>query len=122
MIPLQDYNDSGFSFGTMFQTSAWGGYQIQDWLTGNLRALYTFQDSIAGRYPEPFVATGPMDTPQSYGGQYLDIGIGLNAMVKSGDFQGNHFGIEWMQPAYNDYNGYQLERTGTLWATWGMSF
>lgn len=120
--PLQNHNDSGFAFGTLFQTTAWGGIQIQDWLSGSVRALYTFQDSISGNYPEPFVPSGPMDTPQSYGGQYLDIGIGLNASVPSGDFEGNHFGIEWLQPAYNDYNGYQLERTGTLWASWALSF
>ncbi|GAB6048578.1 hypothetical protein JCM19379_24080 [Methyloparacoccus murrellii] len=122
LAPLESYNDSGFAFGTLFQTTAWGGYQIKDWLSGSLRALYTFQDAIDGQYPKPFVPTGPMDTPQSYGGQYLDIGFGLNAMVMSGDFAGNHFGIEWLQPAYNDYNGYQMERTGTLWASWGLSF
>ena len=119
---LEDYNSSGFAFGNLFQASTWGGYQIQDWLTGSIRALYTFQDSIDGQYPKPFVPTGPMDMPQSYGGQYLDIGFGLNAMVQSGDFAGNHFGVEWLQPAYNDFNGYQLDRTGTLFATWGLSF
>ncbi|MFM8443996.1 MAG: DUF3570 domain-containing protein [Methylococcus sp.] len=122
IVPLEDHNDSGFAFGTMFQSTAWGGYQIQDWLSGSLRALYTYQDSISGRYPQSFVPTGPMDTPQSYGGQFLDVGFGLNAMVQSGDFEGNHFGLEWLQPAYNDYNGYQLERTGTLWASWGLAF
>ena len=119
---LQDANESGFAYGNLFQASTWGGYQIQDWLTGSIRALYTFQDRIDGQYPYPFTPTGPMDMPQSYGGQYLDIGIGLNAMVMSGDFAGNHIGVEWLQPAYNDYNGYQLERTGTLFATWGLSF
>ena len=119
---LEDYNSSGFAFGNLFQASTWGGYQIQDWLTGSIRALYTLQDSIDGQYPKPFVPMGPMDMPQSYGGQYLDIGFGLNAMVQSGDFAGNHFGVEWLQPAYNDYNGYQLDRTGTLYATWGLSF
>lgn len=119
---LEGANDSGYAVGNLFQASSWGGYQIQDWLSGTVRALYTYQDSINGQYPEWFKVTGPMDAPQSYGGQYLDIGIGLNAMVTSGDFAGNHVGIEWLQPAYNDYNGYQLDRTGTLWASWGLSF
>lgn len=119
---IDSVNDSGFAFGNLFQATAWGGYQIQDWLSGTVRALYTFQDPIDGQYPSPFKPTGPMDMPQSYGGQYLDIGIGLSAMVQTGDFAGNHFGVEWLQPAYNNYNGYQLERVGTLFATWNLSF
>lgn len=119
---LGGVNESGFAFGNLFQATGWGGYQIQDWLSATVRTIYTFQDAIDGQYPAPFVPSGPMDTPQSYGGQFLDIGLGLNAMVQSGDFAGNHIGVEWLQPAYNDYNGYQLERTGTLFATWGLSF
>lgn len=119
---LDGYNESGFAYGNLFQATAWGGYQIQDWLSGTVRSLYTFQDPIDGQYPDPFKPTGPMDMPQSYGGQYLDIGIGLTATVQSGDFAGNHFGVEWLQPAYSNYNGYQLERIGTLFATWGLSF
>ena len=121
-VPLETHNDSGFASGTMFQSTAWGGYQLQDWLQGSVRALFTSQAQISGQYYGNFVPTGPMDMPQSYGGKFLDIGVGLNAHVKSGDFEGNHFGIEWLQPAYNDYNGYQLERKGSLWASWGLSF
>jgi hypothetical protein len=121
-VPLEKHNDSGFASGTLFQSTAWGGYQMQDWLQGSVRALFTSQSQIAGNYYGNFVPTGPMDMPQSYGGNFLDIGVGLNAHVKSGDFEGNHFGIEWLQPAYNDYNGYQLERKGSLWASWGLSF
>lgn len=121
-VPLQTHNDSGFASGTIFQSTAWGGYQLQDWLQGSVRALFTSQAQISGQYYGNFIPTGPMDMPQSYGGKFLDIGIGLNGHVKSGDFEGNHFGIEWLQPAYNDYNGYQLERKGSLWASWGLSF
>ncbi|MEY2697584.1 MAG: hypothetical protein RL333_1722, partial [Pseudomonadota bacterium] len=121
-VPLESHNDSGYATGTLFQSTAWGGYQIQDWVSGSIRALFTSQSQIAGNYYGNFVPTGPMDMPQSYGGNFLDIGVGLNAHVKSGDFEGNHFGIEWLQPAYNDYNGYQLERKGSLWASWGLSF
>ena len=115
-------NDSGYSTGTLFQSTAWGGYQIEDWLSGSIRALFISQAQISGKYPEPFQASGPMDMPQSYGGKFLDIGFGLNGHVKSGSFAGNHFGIEWLQPAWNDYNGYQLERKGALWASWSLSF
>lgn len=119
---LQSYNDSGYAVGNLFQSTAWGGYQISDWLTATLRGVYTLQDSIDGRFPDAFVVTGPMDTPQSYGGQFFDVGFGLSAMVMSGDFAGNRLGIEWLQPAFNDYNGYQLERSGNLYASWGLSF
>lgn len=115
-------NESGYSVGTLFQSTAWGSYQIEPWLAGSVRALFMSQAQIWGRYPPPYIPAGPMDVPQNYGGKYLDIGIGLNGSVESGEFKGNHFAIEWLQPAWNDYNGYQLERKGALWANWSLSF
>ena len=39
-----------------------------------------------------------------------------------GSFEGMRIALEWIQPLAEDWNGYQLERTGTLAASWGMSF
>ncbi|HRB21749.1 MAG TPA: hypothetical protein PLB54_08645, partial [Nitrosomonas sp.] len=64
----------------------------------------------------------PMDFPQNYGGQFWDIGFGLNAAVPRGKFAGNRFGFEWMQPVSNDFNGFQLDRKGSLAATWSYHF
>lgn len=53
-----------------------------------------------------------MDFPHNQGGQFWDLGIGINARVPSGRLVGNHFAFEWLQPLRDDFNGYQLERQG----------
>ena len=122
-VPLEAQNAAGYAVGAMFSSTAWGSYQIRDWLSGSVRALFTSQAQISGTYPQTWLQpTGPMDMPQSYGGKFLNIGLGLNSHVQTGTFKGNHFGIEWLQPAWNDYNGYQLEQKGSLWANWSIAF
>lgn len=131
---LEANNESGFAFGDMFQSTAWGGYSLTHWLSASIRGVYTLQGAVNGRFkPTQGVVNGkitqdvnpkagPMDFPSSYGGRYWDIGFGLNATVPSGALAGNSFGFEWLQPVGTDVNGYQLDREGGLSATWSIMF
>lgn len=135
-LRMQNRNESGYALGNMFQSTAWGSYNVLSWLSASARGVYTYQDSIQGRFNPVFGDTdknltvmgdvnpkvSTADHPQNYGGRYWDIGVGLNAMVPDGSFMGNHFSVEWLQPVMDDVNGYQLERSGTLMATWGYMF
>jgi Protein of unknown function (DUF3570) len=134
-------NSSGYKLGDIFQATAWGGYNITPWLTATLRGVYTTQGSIRGQYfgseggqyitgrnadGTPIYSSilkyGSMDYPDNYGGSFGDLGFGLSGMVPSGDWAGVHFGVEWLQPVYNDMNGYQQNRDGTLNANFGIMF
>ncbi|MDO9103466.1 MAG: DUF3570 domain-containing protein [Methylovulum sp.] len=131
---LEDKNQSGFAFGDIFQSTAWGGYSLTHWLSASIRGVYTDQNAVSGKFkPTPGVVdgavvknvnplSGPMDYPGSYGGRYWDLGFGLNAVVPSGDLAGNSLGVEWLQPVHTDVNGYQLDREGALSATWSLAF
>lgn len=119
---LENRNDSGFAFGDMLQTTAWGSYNVFDWLSASVRGVYTTQGAIKGVYNGPHDQGGPMDEPFNYGGSYWDIGFGLNAMVTGGELRGNRFAFEWLQPVQDDVRGYQLERDGSLSATWSLAF
>ncbi|TAL51423.1 MAG: hypothetical protein EPN89_03530, partial [Methylovulum sp.] len=131
---LEDNNETGFALGDVFQSTAWGGYNLTHWLSASIRGLYTEQGAISGRFnPTPGVVdgklvknvnpqSGPMDYPGSYGGRYWDIGFGINAVVPSGELAGNSLGVEWLQPVETDVNGYQLDREGALSATWSVAF
>jgi hypothetical protein len=119
---LESRNDAGFAFGDMLQTTAWGSYKLFDWLSASVRGMYTRQGPIQGEYTKIHDNAGPMDFPDNYGGQYWDVGFGLNAMITGGEFAGNHFGFEWVQPVAENLNGYQLEREGALSATWSLAF
>jgi len=137
---LESKNDSGYALGDMFQGTAWGSYNLTQWLSASVRGIYTVQGKIDGRFnrvegvvdnevvnnvnPGSKVnfSSGPMDFGGNYGGRYWDLGLGLNFTVPSGGLKGNSLGVEWLQPIEDDVNGYQLEREGALSATWSVMF
>ncbi len=123
---LENKNDSGYALGDVFQSTAWGSYNLLNWLSTSVRGVYTAQGGIKGQ----FIGTnngslnnmGPMDYTKNYGGKYWDVGFGVNAFVPSGDLAGNSLSFEWLQPVATEVNGYQLARDGALSATWGYAF
>lgn len=119
---LESSNKSGFAFGDIFQTTAWGSYSLLNWLSASVRGIYTVQGSISGEFNGAHPDHGPMDFPSNYGGRFWDAGFGLNAFVPSGDLAGNRLSFEWIQPVEDDVNGYQLEREGALAANWSYVF
>ena len=121
-VRMEDQNESGYALGNIFQTTAWGNYNLTNWLTASLRGVYTLQGSVKGQFNGLINQFGPMDYPSNYGGKYWDIGFGLSAAVPSGDLAGNRISVEWLQPLEDNVNGYQLKRNGSLAATWSLAF
>lgn len=119
---MQNRNSSGFKFGDIVQSSAWGSYNIFDWLSASVRGVYTLQGAVKHEYNALIQTLGPMDFPRNYGGKFWDVGFGLNAAVMSGDLAGNSISFEWLQPVSTDVNGYQLDRDGAVNATWNYAF
>ncbi|NBQ68912.1 MAG: DUF3570 domain-containing protein [Nitrosomonadaceae bacterium] len=119
---MEDRNQSGYRLGDMFQATGWGGLDLTRWLTASVRGVYTWQDAIHRDFNQYNARIGPMDFPRNYGGQFWDMGFGVNAQIPGGRFAGNRLGIEWVQPIRSDFNGYQLDRQGMLSATWSYQF
>ncbi|MDT8363823.1 MAG: DUF3570 domain-containing protein [Nitrosomonas sp.] len=119
---MERRNDSGYRLGDIFQGTTWGGAHLTEWLSASVRGQYRHQGKIQGDFNSFNARIGPMDFPGNQGGQFWDIGFGINASVPKGRFSGNHFSVEWLQPVRQDFNGFQLERKGTLNATWAYHF
>lgn len=119
---MEDENKSGYRLGDIFQATTWGGYDLTQWLTTSVRGAYTLQGTIHRDFDSFNARIGPMDFPANHGGQFWDIGLGLNAIIPGGRFAGNRFGFEWIQPVRQDFNGFQLDRKGSLSATWSYQF
>jgi len=134
---LENRNQVGFAFGDQLQSTAWGSYSLFNWLSASVRGIYTVQGAVKHQFnavigdtsegPDPIMGDvnpkeGSMDNPKNYAGRYWDVGFGLNATIPSGSLAGNTFSVEWLQPVEDDVNGYQLERNGTLNATWSYGF
>jgi hypothetical protein len=119
---MEHEGPTGYALGDEAQATGWVGVQATDWLAGTIRALYTHQGRIRGAYDRPTTIRTPGDRAGNAGGELFDIGFGVAVHVPRGSFAGMQLGLEWIQPVAEDWSGYQLERTGTLAATWGMSF
>ncbi|MDD5580863.1 MAG: hypothetical protein PHY16_16490 [Methylobacter sp.] len=113
-VRMEDHNKSGYALGDIFQTTAWGNYNLTEWLAASVRGVYTAHGGIRGQFNGQINQFGPMDYPSNYGGKYWDVGFGLSAVVPSGDLAGNRLSVEWLQPVKDDVNGYQVEREGAL--------
>jgi hypothetical protein len=125
IMRLEDRNESGYALGDQFQATAWGSMGLTDWLSASVRGVYTTQGAITGEFDGQVGhrnRQGPMDFPGNYGGRFWDVGFGVSAEVPSGDLQGNRVSVEWLQPVEDDVNGFQLEREGSLFATWSLAF
>ena len=88
----------------------------------SVRGLYTWQGAIHRSFDAFNARIGPMDFPFNYGGQFWDLGFGVNARIPGGRFAGNRLGFEWIQPISSDFNGFQIDRQGMLAATWSYQF
>ena len=121
-VRLEDENDSGYALGDVFQATGWAGFALTRWLSATARGLYTWQGQIRHEYDRRHDESGPMDFPSNYGAQYVDLGLGLAAAATSGPLAGQRLALEWLQPLRDDVDGYQLERVGSLQASWSLAF
>jgi hypothetical protein len=119
---MEQENESGYRLGDVFQATGWGSYLFANWISASIRGLYTEQGKIEGHYNAAHNHSSPPDLQFNYGGRFWDIGFGINTVVPSGALRGLRLSAEWLQPVYDDPNGYQLERDGTLWANATMSW
>lgn len=121
-IRLEDANDSGFRFGDVHSVTAWSAYRICDWVSFSGRIAYRHEGQIHGGYNGPHKHRSPPDFQSNYGGDTLDLGVGLNFYVPKGALKGNRLAIEVLFPVYQDLNGVQVERDFTLVAGWQWAF
>jgi len=128
-VRMQDKNKRGYALGNEIQGTAWGGYQLLDWLAFSLRNNYRVTGDVRGKIDQdiPLGANGdpqltPLENPRNQGGKFWDIGFGVTLSVPDGPFSGHHLSVEWLQPVIDNVNGYQLERDGMLRVRWGYHF
>ena len=120
-VRMQNRNASGYALGNVVQATVWGGCASDNGFSATLRGVYTQQGAIRGEYNGTYYKLSPLDYPANYGGRSWDIGVGASFTFK-GALAGNRLAGEWLRPVADDFNGYQLERRGALYATWQYDF
>ena len=121
IVRMQSRNASGYALGNVVQATAWAGFASEQGFSATLRGAYTQQGAIRGQYNGTYYALSPVDYPANYGGRFWDLGFGASYAFK-GALAGNQLSLEWLQPVGDNFNGYQLERRGTFYASWQYGF
>ena len=119
---LESKNKRGFSFGDQYRATGWTAYRVLEWASLSLRVQYSKEEDIQGHYDRPHNHGSPADLQVNYGGEFWDLGIGVNTVVTGGALAGHRLGIEWLEPVAEHYHGYQLGRDGTLAVSWSLAF
>lgn len=106
-IRLESENDQNYALGDRHKITAWGGYQLTDWLNGTLRLSGETLGDIDGADP---LITAPVTTadPDNYGGEFIEASLGFS--VSPPQFEGANIAAEFTAPLYQDLNGPQMKR------------
>jgi hypothetical protein len=97
-------NDQDYEVGDKLQLTAWAAYAVSDSLSTSARLKYTNTDEISGA---DMLIMAPVTTanPANYGGDMLDLAIGVNTVIA-----GQHrLAFEYQIPLSQDVNGVQME-------------
>lgn len=116
-----DENDEGYAFGDKHVLGANVSYLFAPWVSGSLGLAAKTEGSIDGMDP---LIMAPVQTadPNNYGGERIDLSLGLNFSGTITDLPGHRFGIELSLPVYEDLNGPQMKSDFTLIAGYQYDF
>ncbi|MGZ0707755.1 transporter [Coraliomargarita sp. W4R53] len=128
-IRLESENDNGYRLGNKFELLSWVGYNLTEWLGLNGGLSYAYTGKLKGTQ-EGVGTTGPMMIPNSvstafndnYGGERIDILLGVNLLKPSGLLAGHRLSLDLRLPLWQDLNGYQLETDSVLTLGWSKAF
>ena len=97
-------NDEDYTLGDIHKLTGWSSYRFADWISGSLRLTFVDQGSIDGR---DITITAPVQTanPDNYGGERIDLGLGVNLVSQAG----HRVAFEYEVPIEQDLNGVQME-------------
>ena len=101
-------SDKDWSFGDAIELNSWVQYEINSSVSLSSRIKFIDQDSIAGSNPM-IMAPVQSANPKNYGGQEIQLGLGINLLTSIFPGHADRIGIEFILPIKQDKNGLQME-------------
>lgn len=77
---------------------------------------------MKGRDGEVYIYNEITANPVNYGGQKVNLYVGVNYAFQSGKLKNNHVSIEYGLPIYQYVNGMQMQSKQVVTAAWSYSF
>lgn len=114
-------NSEDYRLGNRHKVSAWSSVRPLSWLSTSLRLSYSHEDAIDGNDPR---ITAPVSTanPDNYGGERVDVGLGVNIVGQSGMLRGHRLALEYEVPISQKVNGVQMEMESMLTVGYQYAF
>ena len=118
-IRMESENDRGYQLGNVFEVIHWAAYAPNSFLSFEGGLAYKHVGDLSG-LQEGIGRMGPAGRSvttafnENYGGESLDLLIGLNFLFKNG----HRLAIDLRAPVWEDLNGVQLETDYILTAGW----
>lgn len=111
VLRMEDSNEAGFAFGDRYHLTGWGAWRLASWVSTSLRVQYNKEsDDLDGHFDGAHNHSSPYDRQGNYGGEWTELGLGVNTAIPSGVFGGLRVAAEYVFPVRDNYNGYQLRR------------
>jgi len=101
-------NSQGYAYGDKLRLDAWGSWQWASWASTSLRVGVQSEGQIEGIDGQIAVPNQTAD-PDNYGGERVDVSLGLNLAGQRGDIRGLRLGLEATVPVYQNLNGPQMD-------------
>ena len=101
-------NSEGYAWGDKYRADVWGSYQWASWISTSLRLGAQTEGRIRGIDPQIAVPNQTAD-PDNYGGEQVDLSLGLNLAGQGGDLRNLRIALEATAPVYQNLNGPQMQ-------------
>ena len=115
-------NDEGYTLGDRFKMSFWGARVWNDWFSSSLRAAFDSWGNIDGADSELNPMMVPTARTDLRGGKRLDMSLGTNMYIRSGNLKGHRIALELSLPVYQYLDGPQLETDWIVTLGWQKAF
>ena len=127
VIRLEDENDNDYRLGHKFELLSWVGYNLTEWLGLNGGLSYGYTSKLKGEQKGvnrmgPNGRSVPTAFEDNYGGERIDVILGVNLLKPSGWLAGHRLSLDLRLPLWQDLNGYQLEADSALTIGWSKAF
>ena len=118
---IRTEKDNGYQWGDKQSITGWASYAPRHWLSFSTRLEFNTMGKIDGS-DSRIVAPVQTADPNNYGGERIDLKLGLNLAGQSDWTIGHRIAIEGGIPVLQDLNGPQMETDYMISVGWQYAF
>ena len=115
-------NSSDYALGDRLHFTAWGSRKLNRWVAVSSQVEGQIWGNIDGANPGLNPAMVPTADPTLRGGKRVDVSLGMDFYVAGDALGENRLGVRFNVPAYESFDGPQLESTWHLEIGWNVTF